>query len=113
MNEELKPILKVLFDGEKAVQDGVQGKGSAVVMADVLALVTDIPALLQHISDIQAELLALNQSANVSDLLAFILAEFAGVSTDAHAQAILSASLNLIAHVIADSVALAAAIKGS
>jgi hypothetical protein len=112
MNTELKSVLAVIFALGKLGKDVIEKAPLTQEVADLEAAAIAIPAVISNAPSLQSEIQALSQPANEADIIAFIISQFAGVSSDAHAQAILAASLKLIADVAVGGIALAAAIKG-
>lgn len=112
MNIELKAMLTVVFKLFSLGKDLVAKAGIVQDMTDLESLGLSIPAVISGFSDAQSEVLALDQPANLADILAFISVSFAGIDSDAKAQAILSAALNLASGIALNGYQLAEAIKG-
>lgn len=113
MNEELKALLKMVFDGVKVVEDAVAKKDFVTdLLPKLYSVAADIPAVVTSWGDLNAEVVGLQSASADADLLAYVMGQVAGVSSDAHAQSIISASLDLAASIAQKSAALAAAIKG-
>lgn len=112
MNTELKAMLSVIFAMVKFVMDVVEKQGVTQDIADLTPIMTALPTIVSGYSTIVAEMEALNQPANLQDLLAFIGTEFAGLESNEKAQAILTASLKLASDLGTDGYALYQAIKG-
>lgn len=112
MNIELKAILSVVFDVMKCGKDLIEKKGISEMIGDLEKLGFAIPQVVSNWSSLQEEISALPGSAQEADLIAFVIASFAEIDSDAHAQKILNAALQMASHFSVDAIALVSAIQG-
>lgn len=112
MNTELKAMVGFTFGMIKVGEDLIQKKGLTEMVPDLEKLGMLVVPVVSNYSTLLDEIKALPGSAQEADLMEFVISEFALVSGDPKAQAILAASLKMAGDMILDSVALASAIKG-
>lgn len=111
--KELKAIVRTAVDlfslGKSIVgkQDFVTG-----ILPGIYEIAKDVPDLVSNMGGIGAELEALKTLEGDTELVAYILAECAGVTSDEKAKAVLSAVLTAVGHVVQDVFAIKAAIEG-
>lgn len=100
MSEELKAILALVFDAIELGKDGLS-KNYFQLMSDAVKLMGDMPMVVKSFSDVQNEILLLQDPAHQNDLLAFIRAKFGSSSLNqGNAQEVLSCALVLVQHSI-------------
>ena len=112
MNTELKAMLQALFDLVKLIEDAVAKKSIVDLFPGLYKLGADIPAIIANWNDLMPEIQKLTGADADADLVAFVISQVAGVSSDAHATAIVNASLDLALSLGIKSAALIKAIKG-
>jgi len=112
MNTELKSLLQSVFDLVAIVEGLAAKKGIQDLFPGIFKVVTDVPAVIANWSDLLPELQKLSDVSADADLLAFVVSQVAGVTSDAHAQKIVSAALDLAIAVGQKGYALDLAIKG-
>ncbi len=112
MNDELKKLIKLSVDAVVAAK-AVLSKEDFVlaIVPKLYAIASDIPGVAAGFGDLSAEIEALKTQPAEADLIAYVVASVAGVTSDEHASKILSSILILVGHVVQDAIALEAAIK--
>lgn len=112
MNSELKALIKASIDLTAVVKSAVAKEDFVTkILPKIYAVISDVPAVAAGIGDLKSELESLKNAEASADLLAYVLANVAGVTTDAHAQKIISASLVMLSHLIQDGIVLVEAIQ--
>jgi DNA-binding NarL/FixJ family response regulator len=109
LNAMLKPIVKALVDGEKAVAAGIAKDWSALGQAGV-AVLMDIPALIAGAPQFEADLQALLvDPAADADLLAYVVLSLEG--QDEKAKKIIAAAADLLLSTVVKTKVLVEAVK--
>lgn len=114
MNAELKAMIQLVLDLVVVVEDAVAKKDFVSdLLPKIYKVMTDVPAVAAHFNDLMPEVNALlNNTGNDADLISFILSQLSGVTSDAHAQKIISASVDMALCLGQKAVVLQQAIKG-
>lgn len=112
MNAELKALLKLAVDAVSASKDAIAKANFVTVLLPALyQMAADIPGVAANWADLKNEIAALKTQPAEADLLAYVVASVAGVTSNAHAQAVVSAALVMVEHLVQDGLALDQAIK--
>lgn len=103
MNKELKDVLEAVFDSIDLGKKAVAGQNVVRLLPDIYEVMMDLPEAAKNFNLIDDEIKkALPGSPEEADIVAFVKAKFAqDVSSDAHAAAIVEASLKVLSSVFA------------
>jgi hypothetical protein len=114
MNTEFKNFVQSAIDVYAVAKGLVKKTALPLLFPAIYKVVMDAAADISGITDIQAEIAALKANpAAIADLVAYIAANVAGVTDDAHAQKVLDAVLDLVGTSAPKVIALEQAIAGS
>jgi hypothetical protein len=114
MNTELKAMIQTVFDIVSVVKGAIAKENFVTALLPALyKIAADIPAVVSNWSDLQAEVSALSGASADADLVAFVVSQVAGVTSNAQAQSVISAALDLIVCVGQKAIALEQAIKNA
>lgn len=111
MNAGLKVIIETALDLVGASVSVVKKEDfAAVIMPKLFDAFKDVPALVAEVPGILEEIEALKAPEAQADLIAYVIAEVAGVTSSEQAKAVISAVLVAVGHVVSDVIAIRAAI---
>lgn len=96
MNLELKSILSVLFDLVQVGED-VYEKNYTALAGKLVSVISQVPTLVAHAGELQAEISALPGTAQEADLIAFIETKLVGLPGGDAAQ-VCAACLKILIH---------------
>jgi len=97
MNPELKKMLDVIFDVEGLTVE-IIAKKYANLISDMIKLAGEVPSAVDHFSDLVPELKALQDSAHLNDLLAYLQGKLSGVLTSEKGKEYLVVALSMVKH---------------
>ncbi len=95
MNQLLKALLDVAFDGLKLTEDSI-AKNYFSIFGDMTGLIGDVPSVIANFSDLSNELKSLAGSDQEADLVEYVKEKFKLSGSSAKAQIILAAGLKMV-----------------